>query len=91
LAIPELKNTFINIINEDLLKLVPKIGIPTLIIWGEDDQEVPLAFGQKMHFQIPNSIFYILKEAGHFSFLDKPEEFVGELRGFLSDDSTLPG
>lgn len=83
-ATPELKQTFLNIVKEDLTSFLRQINIPTLIVWGENDKEVRVTFGHKMHFLIPNSKFIILPGAGHFSFLDKTEEFVEELERFIS-------
>jgi pimeloyl-ACP methyl ester carboxylesterase len=83
LATPELQKTFVNITSEDLTADMKNIKLPTLIIWGENDTETPLEFGKKMNTLIPNSKFVILKNVGHFSFLDKPEEFVKILENFI--------
>jgi len=86
LATPELQKTFINIVNEDLDEDMKRIKIPTLIIWGENDKETPVEYGKRMGFLIPNAEFLILKNAGHFSFLDKPEEFAKALQEFINTD-----
>lgn len=80
---PELTRVFLNILNEDLTPLLPQIKIPTLIIWGEQDQETPLWMGKQLHSQIPGSRFEILASAGHFSFIDQLQEFVKILKQFL--------
>lgn len=82
-ATPELKETFLRTINEDLTEDMKKIFCPTLIIAGENDADTPVEFGERMHSIIPNSKFIILPNAGHFSFLDKPEEFVKILTDFI--------
>ncbi len=74
---------YLNSINEDLTEDMKKIAVPTLIIYGDQDTATPPSFGEKMHSLIQNSTFKILAAAGHFSFLDKPEEFVKELLSFL--------
>lgn len=83
LATPQLQKTFINITSEDLTEDMRCINIPTLIITGENDKDTPVAFGQRMNSLIPNSKFVILPNAGHYSFLDKPEEFVEALKEFI--------
>jgi pimeloyl-ACP methyl ester carboxylesterase len=83
LTFPELKATFLKVVNEDLSKDMKGIKIPTLIITGEDDKDTPIAFGKRMNFLIPNSQLLILKNAGHYSFLDQPEEFVKILAKFI--------
>lgn len=80
---PDLKETFINIINEDLTPFLKKIKIPTLIVWGENDRITPSNFAYRIKEGIPNSELVILPNAGHFSFLDKKEEFLENLIKFL--------
>jgi len=83
IATPKLKQTFINIINENLAAILPKIKIPTLLIWGEKDEDTPLEYARIIEQRISGSKLVILKGAGHFSFLDKEEEFVDNLQKFL--------
>ena len=81
---PELKETFVKIVSEDLSENMARVVCPTLIIWGENDVVTPPAFGERMKFLIPNSELIILSQAGHYSFLDKPEEFVKILIDFIT-------
>lgn len=85
LAIPALSKTFSHIVSEDLTSYLSKIKLPTLIIWGDkDDNEAStIADAQLMKKSIKNSKLEILKEAGHFSFLDQPKEFVKALTDFI--------
>jgi pimeloyl-ACP methyl ester carboxylesterase len=82
-ATPELQKIFVKTVNEDLSENMKRILQPTLLVWGENDTDTPVSFGEKMKFEIRNSKFEILKNAGHFSFLDKPEEFVKILNEFI--------
>ncbi len=50
-----LRETFVNIVNEHLDNLFPKINIPTLLIWGEQDKVTPLWMGQRMAELIPGA------------------------------------
>jgi pimeloyl-ACP methyl ester carboxylesterase len=83
LATPNLQQTFINTVNEDLSADMEKISCPTLIITGENDKDTPVEYGQKMNNIIHNSKFIILPGAGHFSFLDKPQEFIKIFNEFM--------
>jgi pimeloyl-ACP methyl ester carboxylesterase len=83
LATPELQKTFVNVTGEDLSNDMKKIQAPTLIIFGENDKVTPVTYGELMKFLIPNSKCRVLKGAGHFSFLDKPEEFAEALKDFI--------
>ncbi|MDO8592529.1 MAG: alpha/beta hydrolase [bacterium] len=70
-----LKKTYQKIISEDLSADLTKISMPTEIIWGEDDREVPLSDARAMNNLIKHSRLHVIKQAGHWPFLDKKDEF----------------
>lgn len=82
-ATPKLKQTFINIVGEDLTEEMKSVSCPTLIIFGSQDKDTPVKYGQKMNMLIRNSQLEIVEGAGHFSFLDKPKEFLETLTNFI--------
>lgn len=82
-ATPQLRETFLKVINEDLSDYLAQINKPTLIIWGENDKDTPTSAAKLMNEKIKNSKLVVLKGAGHFSFLDKPQEFLSELTNFI--------
>lgn len=72
------------VVNEDLQHVMPKIKVPTLLIWGENDTATPLKDGQKMEKLIPNSGLVVFKGCGHYCFLDKSKDFEIIIDNFLS-------
>lgn len=78
-----MRETLKNVIKEDLTKLLSKINNETLIIWGENDKDTPLSDGKKMNKLIKNSGLVVLKDASHYSFIDKSFEFNKILTNFL--------
>ena len=48
---------------------------PTLIVWGDRDREVPLADGERLQQEIPNSRLFVFRECGHLPHEEYPEEF----------------
>jgi pimeloyl-ACP methyl ester carboxylesterase len=56
---------------------------PTFILWGDRDREVPLADGQRLNEEIPNSNLKIFEACGHLPHEEYPEEFVEVVTGFL--------
>ena len=80
---PKLKETFKNIINEDQSPYLSNIKIPTLVIWGEKDTVTPLQEGELIAKSIPNAKLSIIKNAGHFRFLENPEEFTKLIKDFI--------
>ncbi|MFH1029948.1 MAG: alpha/beta hydrolase [bacterium] len=69
-----MRETFKNIIAEDLTEYLDKIKIPTTIIWGEEDKYTPLSDGKLMDEKIQNSKLYVIKGVGHGAHLHTPGE-----------------
>ena len=63
--------------------------LPTLIVWGERDNTIPIQHGLAAHEQIPNSRFVTLPKAAHFPHLEDPDGLAEALLDWL--DSTEPG
>jgi pimeloyl-ACP methyl ester carboxylesterase len=79
-----MKRTFVSVVNEDLTPFLKDIAAPTLLIYGEKDKDTPPYMAKIMKKHIPDSGLALLKGAGHFSFLDKPNEFKIITDKFLS-------
>lgn len=83
-----MRNILVKVVNEDLKYVMPKIEAPTLLIWGENDTATPVKDAQYMEKKIKDCGLAILKNAGHFSFLDKAYEVNLILDNFLQADKT---
>jgi pimeloyl-ACP methyl ester carboxylesterase len=64
-------------------------AIPTLIVWGERDNTIPLEHGRSAQRAIPNSSFRTLPGAAHFPHLEDPDGLSELLRAFIAE--TEPG
>jgi len=64
-------------------------SMPTMIVWGERDNTIPLAHGRKAHEAIPHSRFRTLAKAAHFPHLEDPDGLSDALRAFIEE--TTPG
>lgn len=78
-----MKESFIKIVNEHLDGYLSSIAVPTLIINGSLDKETPLYMAKKLNKNIKGSELIILKDCGHFCFIDKPNKFNMEVKEFL--------
>lgn len=81
-----MRSTLVKVVNEDLKDLLPKIQAPTLLIWGENDQDTPVAAAKIMEKLIPDAGLVVLKNAGHYSYLDSFQQFLLVLNSFLNED-----
>jgi pimeloyl-ACP methyl ester carboxylesterase len=59
------------------------MGKPTLIIWGENDAQIPLKIAQRLHRDIPESRLVIIPGAGHLVLFDAPDDVAGAIRDFV--------
>jgi len=57
---------------------------PTLLLWGENDCEIPLADGERLHEQIPGSRLIVFLNCGHIPHEEYPEEFTGVVADFVT-------
>jgi pimeloyl-ACP methyl ester carboxylesterase len=55
--------------------LLPRLRMPVLILWGENDQITPLEQGQKMHVLVPQSELDVFNGCGHLA----PQQCTGEM------------
>ena len=78
--IRNLKPDYINSVSSDLKVL----GKPTLIIWGEKDQQVPLHYAQRLHRDMPESRLVIIPAAGHMILFDATDAVASALTDFIS-------
>jgi haloalkane dehalogenase len=59
------------------------LGIPTLLLWGEDDDYAPVAGAYRFDKEIPEADLAIVEGAGHFVWEDDPERCEREVLAFL--------
>ena len=72
-ASPVLRQTLIHIVNQDLLDHAKRVSVPTILIWGDEDQETPLWMGRKLEAAIPDAALILHEGAGHYAYLDFPD------------------
>jgi pimeloyl-ACP methyl ester carboxylesterase len=82
-AAGSLRPMLVRVVNEDFRHLLPAIKSPTLLVWGTEDDAVPLAHAREMERLIPDAGLVVFEGAGHFSYLDDPGRFCRVLSHFL--------
>ena len=69
----------------DTRDLLPRIAVPTLLLWGEQDVRSPVeSVARPLHDAIPDSELVVIPDAGHMSNLERPAEFNEAVRAFCS-------
>jgi pimeloyl-ACP methyl ester carboxylesterase len=59
-------------------------GLPTLLIWGEQDRIIPVAHGYAAHDAVPGSRLEVLAGVGHFPHVEAPTAVVDILDDFIT-------
>jgi len=73
------------------LESVSQIQCPVLMIVGDDDFICPPEASQRVQERIPNSILKVIKNSGHFPWIENPQDFrEALLSGFKALFSSSP-
>jgi len=70
-------------VREDLLEFARRIRVPTLLIWGMQDNQTPLSDGEKIRDAIRQSEMEVIQGATHFVHQEKPQEVAALIREFI--------
>ena len=70
----------------DTTDLLPDIGVPTLVLWGDDDRRSPMNIAEQLRDAIPDAELAIIANAGHVSNMEQPEEFNARVRRFCQSN-----
>ncbi len=81
-----LRPTFVKVVNEELRPLLPQIAAPTLLVWGDQDQDTPIADARVMEQEIPGARLIVYEGAGHFAYLERQDSFCDDVERFLAAD-----
>ena len=66
----------------DQRDLLPRIAVPTLLIWGELDGRSPLSVARQFERAIPDARLVVIPDCGHVSNLEAPDRFNAAVRDF---------
>ena len=69
----------------DLRDVLPRIDVPTLLLYGAEDKRSPLTIARALHAAIPRSTLTVLPGLGHECNLESPTEFAFAVRNFITD------
>ncbi|MBI3956347.1 alpha/beta hydrolase [Candidatus Gottesmanbacteria bacterium] len=78
-----MRETFKQIVKEDLVAAMEAVDIPTLLLWGEYDIIVPVSIAERMHQVIAGSELIVIPEADHGVPFKQPEVFISYVLRFM--------
>ncbi|MCB9452117.1 MAG: alpha/beta hydrolase [Anaerolineaceae bacterium] len=66
-----MRETFVNVVNQDLLAYAARVQPPTLLLWGEKDVDTPLSQAKLLEKTIPDAGLVVFDGAGHYSYIER--------------------
>ncbi len=81
-ASPNMRQTFVNVVNEDLGNYARDIEEPTLIIWGEEDMEVTYEEEKMLEDALVDGALIVLPGT-HYAYLENLPRVASILESFL--------
>ena len=81
-ASPIMRQTLVNVVNEDLSEDAKKIKAPTLLIWGENDTEAPLEDAKELEKILKDGALIVLPGT-HYAYLENLNYVIEILNKFF--------
>ena len=81
-ASPMMRNVLVKTVNEDLSEYAKKIKCSALLIWGENDEAVPVSEAKELDELLKDSALITLPGT-HYCYLENLERVVNILDNFL--------
>lgn len=80
-----MRDTLVRVVNEDVAALLPQLGVPLELLWGEEDRDVPIEVATETLTRAPIANLTRLPGIGHYTPIDAPDAIRHVLSGLASD------
>lgn len=81
-----MRGTFVKVVNDDVTPLLKDVKCSVLLVWGENDDAVPLWMGKMMEEEMPDAGLAIFEGDDHFAYFHQADRFNRVLDAFIGDD-----
>ncbi|MEG0021710.1 MAG: alpha/beta hydrolase [Bacilli bacterium] len=78
-----MREILVNHVNLDITDLVKKIKASTLIVWGTEDDAVPIEDARELESLIKNSGLVVYEGCTHYAYLERLNQTINVMRSFL--------
>lgn len=82
-ASPMMRNILVNVVNEDLTGYLKQISVPTLLIWGDLDNAVPIEDARYAESIMEDAGLVVYEGCTHYAYLERINQTISVLRSFL--------
>lgn len=81
-----MRETLVKVVNDDISDLLPKMDMPVLLVWGDQDEATPLWMGKMMEEKMPNAGLAIFEGDDHYAYWHQWDRFNRCLDVFLKEE-----
>lgn len=82
-ATPIMRETLVNVVNEDLTEYAKKITCPTLLIWGTLDDQAPIEDAKELESLLKDGALITLEGYTHYAYLEALPQVNNILHNFI--------
>jgi len=68
-------------------KDLPELKVPSLIIWGKQDNVTPPKVAKEFNRLLPDSKLIWIDNCGHAPMMEHPDEFNNSILGWLKENN----
>ncbi len=86
-ASPIMRQVLVNTVNLDISENVKNIKCPTLIVWGDLDEAVPLSHAYELESLIGDSGVVVLEGATHYAYLERVNQVANMIRSLVGGNN----
>lgn len=84
-ASPLMRKILVNTVNLDITENVKKIKCPTIIIWGTNDEAVPIEDAYILESLISDSAVIVYENCTHYAYLEKLGQTISIIDSFIKE------
>lgn len=86
-ASPMMRQVLVKTVNLDISEEIKKIKCPTLIVWGDLDEAVPVEHAQELESLISDAGLVVLKGATHYAYLERVVQVASMIKNLLGGNN----
>lgn len=86
-ASPIMRQVLVNTVNLDISGNVQKIKCPTLIVWGDLDEAVPVSHAYELEKLITDAGLVVLEGATHYAYLEHVSQVANMIRSLVGGNN----
>ena len=75
-----MRDTLVKTVNDDLSDLLSQVNTEVHLIWGENDNVIPVSIGDEANVKFKESKLTVIKDEGHNMLRSKSEEIIRVLK-----------